>query len=68
MNDPYSKAMLGSLIADAVAMPVHWYYNSTALAFCPVDKFIDLVRTGIGDPVKFLDTYLTLSVHASHFR
>lgn len=27
-----ANAFLGSLIADAVAMPVHWYYNQQALA------------------------------------
>ena len=24
----YQNAFLGSLIADAVSMPVHWYYNT----------------------------------------
>ena len=27
-----ADAFLGSLIADAVAMPVHWYYDRQALA------------------------------------
>ena len=27
----YHKAMLGSLVADALAMPVHWYYDTAAL-------------------------------------
>ena len=30
--DASSQAFLGSLIADAVAMPVHWYYDRQALA------------------------------------
>ena len=33
-NDPIDtsrQAFLGSLIADAVAMPVHWYYDRDAL-------------------------------------
>jgi ADP-ribosylglycohydrolase len=29
--DTYKNAMLGSLVADAVAMPVHWYYDTAAL-------------------------------------
>lgn len=31
MNASYQNAMLGSFIADAVAMPVHWYYDTAAL-------------------------------------
>ena len=27
-----ANAFLGALVADAVAMPVHWYYNQQALA------------------------------------
>lgn len=27
----YENAMLGSLVADALAMPVHWYYDTDAL-------------------------------------
>ena len=27
----YQNAFLGSLVADAVSMPVHWYYNVDAL-------------------------------------
>jgi ADP-ribosylglycohydrolase len=29
--DRFQNALLGSLVADAVAMPVHWYYDTTAL-------------------------------------
>ncbi len=29
--DPFHHAYLGSLVADAVAMPVHWYYDRDAL-------------------------------------
>jgi ADP-ribosyl-[dinitrogen reductase] hydrolase len=29
--DPNTAAFLGSLVADAVAMPVHWYYDQAAL-------------------------------------
>jgi hypothetical protein len=25
------RALLGSLVADAVAMPVHWYYDRSSL-------------------------------------
>ena len=31
MNDSIQNAFLGSLVADAVAMPVHWYYDTDAL-------------------------------------
>lgn len=31
MNDRMQNAMLGALVADAVSMPVHWYYNTDAL-------------------------------------
>ena len=31
MNTSLQNAFLGSLIADAVALPVHWYYNTQAL-------------------------------------
>ena len=27
----YDRAMVGSLVADALAMPVHWYYDTNAL-------------------------------------
>jgi ADP-ribosylglycohydrolase len=27
----FQNAFIGSLVADAVAMPVHWYYNRNAL-------------------------------------
>ena len=27
----YQNAFLGSLVADAVSMPVHWYYDVDAL-------------------------------------
>ena len=31
MNTRIQNAFIGSLVADAVAMPVHWYYNTAAL-------------------------------------
>lgn len=31
MDDTFQNAFLGSLVADAVAMPVHWYYDTAAL-------------------------------------
>lgn len=31
MKDTYLNAMLGAFAADAVAMPVHWYYDTSAL-------------------------------------
>ena len=31
VTDPATAALLGSLAADAVAMPVHWYYDSPAI-------------------------------------
>ncbi len=31
MNDRLQNAFLGSLVADAVAMPVHWYYDTSAM-------------------------------------
>lgn len=31
MNDRMQNAMLGALVADAVSMPVHWYYDTDAL-------------------------------------
>lgn len=31
MNENIQNAMLGALVADAVSMPVHWYYNTSAL-------------------------------------
>lgn len=31
MNDLMQNAMLGALVADAVSMPVHWYYDREAL-------------------------------------
>ena len=27
----YQNAFIGSLVADATAMPVHWYYNANAI-------------------------------------
>jgi ADP-ribosyl-[dinitrogen reductase] hydrolase len=29
--DPVAQVLLGSLVADSVAMPVHWYYDQAAL-------------------------------------
>lgn len=31
MNEHMQNAMLGALVADAVSMPVHWYYDTDAL-------------------------------------
>ncbi len=31
MNDRLQNALLGALVADAVSMPVHWYYDTAAL-------------------------------------
>lgn len=31
MRNPLHDAMTGALVADALAMPVHWYYNTNAL-------------------------------------
>ncbi|QQL45726.1 ADP-ribosylglycohydrolase family protein [Sulfuriroseicoccus oceanibius] len=31
MNDRMQNAMLGALVADAVSLPVHWYYDTDAL-------------------------------------
>ena len=31
MNEHLQNAMLGALVADAVSMPVHWYYDTVAL-------------------------------------
>ncbi|MFO8027109.1 MAG: ADP-ribosylglycohydrolase family protein [Opitutales bacterium] len=31
MNENIQNAMLGALVADAVSMPVHWYYDTSAL-------------------------------------
>lgn len=31
MNAALQNSLLGSLVADAVAMPVHWYYDTAAL-------------------------------------
>ena len=30
-DDPAVRAFVGALVADAVAMPVHWYYDRAAL-------------------------------------
>lgn len=30
-SDHFRDAYLGSLVADAVSMPVHWYYDREAL-------------------------------------
>lgn len=30
-EDPATRAFIGALIADAIAMPVHWYYDQAAL-------------------------------------
>ncbi len=32
LDSPSQAAYLGSLVADALAMPVHWYYDRSALA------------------------------------
>lgn len=31
MNQTFQNAFPGSLVADALAMPVHWYYDTAAL-------------------------------------
>jgi hypothetical protein len=40
--DPATQAFLGSLIADAVAMPVHWYYDQAARVVDPVRQAADV--------------------------
>jgi ADP-ribosylglycohydrolase len=39
---PWQKAYQGSLVADALAMPVHWYYDTNALRrdYGIVDRFV----------------------------
>jgi len=43
MNDILQTAFLGSLVADAVAMPVHWYYDTAALDrdYGAIDGYLD---------------------------
>ena len=31
MSDTFQNSMFGALVADAVSMPVHWYYDTSAL-------------------------------------
>jgi len=31
MREPLQDGMVGALVADAIAMPVHWYYDTAAL-------------------------------------
>ena len=31
MSEAYQNALLGALVADAAAMPVHWYYDTAAM-------------------------------------
>ncbi len=42
MNDRLQNAMLGALVADAVSMPVHWYYDTAALDndYAPLDNYL----------------------------
>ena len=42
-KSPWQDAFLGSLAADALAMPVHWYYDTMALQgdYGTVDRFLE---------------------------
>ncbi|ADE55695.1 ADP-ribosylglycohydrolase family protein [Coraliomargarita akajimensis] len=42
MNDRIQNALLGALVADAVAMPVHWYYDVEALDrdYAPLTQYV----------------------------
>ncbi len=41
VNSSIQNALFGALVADAVAMPVHWYYNTDALDrdYAPLDGY-----------------------------
>lgn len=43
MNESFKKAHEGALVADALSMPVHWYYDRDALRrdYGKVDRFMD---------------------------
>ena len=43
MASRWHQAYLGSLVADALAMPVHWYYDTAALRrdYGTVDRFLE---------------------------
>ncbi|MEM7600227.1 MAG: ADP-ribosylglycohydrolase family protein [Verrucomicrobiota bacterium] len=43
LSDSAAGALVGSAIGDALAMPVHWYYNTRALAqdYGAVTNFVD---------------------------
>ena len=44
-NDIWLNAYHGSLVADALAMPVHWYYDTAALRrdYGVVDRFLEQI-------------------------
>ncbi len=43
MKSSYEQAMKGALVADALAMPVHWYYDTEALDrdYGKVERFME---------------------------
>ncbi len=64
MNDPHVmqrlaiRGFLGGLIADAVAMPVHWYYNQQALArdYGPIEGYL-APRSPHADSILWRSSY-----------
>jgi len=59
---PFHSAYLGSLVADAWAMPVHWYYNREALQrdYGPVDRF-QAPRNPHPDSILWRSSYIPLN-------
>lgn len=58
MGETLKKAYLGSLAADALAMPVHWYYDRAALRrdYGTVDTFV-APRNPHPDSILWRSTY-----------
>ncbi|BCX48398.1 hypothetical protein HAHE_23060 [Haloferula helveola] len=57
-----SNAFLGSRVADAVAMPVHWYYDREALQrdYGPIDGY-QAPRNPHPDSILWRSTYVALN-------
>jgi ADP-ribosyl-[dinitrogen reductase] hydrolase len=62
MNDIFPDGMMGALAADAISMPVHWYYDRAALArdYGHVDRYL-APKSPHADSILWRSSYVPLN-------
>jgi ADP-ribosylglycohydrolase len=62
MNANFPDGLLGALAADAISMPVHWYYDRSALArdYGLVDRYL-APKSPHADSILWRSSYVPLN-------